>query len=156
MCISVFAIVANGRKVLVGIPEKQDLWKSEWVPGWDMYSRHDLAEALQKWRLPSSYIRVGEHPIKALQRVMVDQLQIDSFTSSPNPKILSYNSASDWYPGKYHWDLVFVYSVRASQRLVKPPWWRELAFVERSRLEGKDFGWNVDLMKDLKLIDGRC
>jgi hypothetical protein len=153
MCVSVFAIVTNGRKVLVGIPEKRDLWKSEWVPGWVMYSKHELDESVQKWRLPSSYLRLGEHPIEALRRVMVDQLQIDSFTSSPNPKILSYYSPSDWYPSKYHWDLVFVYSVRTSQRLVKPPWWRELSFVDKSGLVGKDFGWNADLMRDLKLFD---
>ena len=154
MCISVFAVVVRGGKILLGIPAKHKHWTSEWVPGWLMYSKDELAEAFQQWRLPSSYLVAGEHPDGALRRVMLDQLQIGNFTLTA-PKILSYYSASDWYPGKHHWDLVFVYSVRTDQRLGKPPWWRELAFVDRSRLAGKEFGWNADLMKDLKLFDER-
>ncbi len=151
MCISVFAVIKRGGKVLVGVPKPHKRWKSEWVSGWLMYSDEELDKIYGQTRLPSSYVYEGEHPDQALRRVMRDELRIERF-SAPTDRIISYNSPSDWYPGNFHWDLVFVYNVRTSASPGKLPWWRELVFLGRNELQKRDLGWNQDMMKDLGLV----
>jgi len=118
-----------------------------------MYSREELDEIYKETRLPSSYLFEGEHPDQALRRAMLDELGIKSFSAS-TPKIMSYTSPSDWYPGNSHWDLAFVYRVRTSESPDKKrlPWWRELDFLPAHELKQRNFGWNEDMMKDLGLI----
>ena len=156
MCISVFAIVRPEKRqgVLVGVPKPGERWLSEWVSGWRMYSKEELANIYQQWRLPSGYLEEGEHPDDAVRRVIEDQIHIRRYNVSKNPKIYSYSSASDWYPGKYHWDLVFVYDVmvKSNQPPKSQELWRELHYLEKKELVGKDFGWNSDFMHDLKLV----
>jgi ADP-ribose pyrophosphatase YjhB (NUDIX family) len=143
----------NEQSVLIGIPKRTRRWRADWL-----YSKikHIGPEIFEEWRLPSCYLREGEHPEDAVRRIVREQLGIRRFKISLNPKICSYYSRSDWYPGEKHWDLVFVYRVRFTQsnaptkRSMK--WWRELHFYRKGReLRSKNFGWNVDLMQDLKL-----
>lgn len=148
MCISVFAMLKRGRKVLVGVPEPHELWTSEWIPGWLIYNEAELNEIYKQTRLPSSYLFEGEHPDQALRRVMRDQLEIERF-SVKEPTVMSYTSPSDWYPGNFHWDLVFVYNVKTSASPKNLPWWRELVFLDKNDLRKRDFGWNEDMMKDI-------
>ncbi len=150
MCISVFAVLKRGRRVLVGIPRRHPRWTSKWIPQWLVYPKEELDEIYKQTRLPSAYVLEGEHPDQALGRVMREQLGIRQFSKS-TLRVMSYNSPSDWYPGNFHWDLVFVYRVRTSESPKKPPWWRELAFLERRELRKRDLGWNEDMMKDLRL-----
>src|SRR5439155_11949617 len=99
---------------------------------------------------PSTYLLEGEHPDKAMRRVMRDQLGLRTFTVS-TPRVFSYTWPSDWYPGNDHWDLAFVYPVKISEPIKNLPWWKELRFVDREQLGRTNFGWNDDLMKDLKI-----
>jgi hypothetical protein len=151
MCISVFAVLKQGRNVLVGIPKPHKRWTAEWVSGWLMYSKEELNEIYKQTRLPSSYLFEGEHPDQALRRVMLDQLGIEKFSVSAS-QIMSYYSPSDWYPRNFHWDLIFVYEVGTSVSPRRLPWWRELVFLDRQELRKRDLGWNEDMMKDLKLV----
>ncbi len=151
MCISVFVVAKRGGKILVGIPETNDRWTTEWVSGWLMYSKEEREEQYRKKRLPSTYLWEGEHPDDALRRVMLNQLGIGKFAAS-SPKVFSYLAPSDWYPGNHHWDLVFVYWVRTTESPKRSPWWREVGFVETKKLREEEFGWNGDLMRDLKIL----
>jgi len=158
MCISVFAVVRRtGKKgVLLGLPKQDEKWANEWISAWKTYSEKDLAEAYKTWRLPSSYLREGEHPEEAVRRIMEDQLGIGDYSLSRRrgPRVFSYNSISDWYPGNNHWDLAFVYDVKARGKALKegqtPKWWQELEFVKKKKdFLIKDYGWNDDFMRDL-------
>ncbi len=157
MCLSVFAVVRRpGKKkgVLLGLPKRDDKWASEWISGWKSYSEKELAETLAQWRLPSSYLKEGEHPEEALRRIMEDQLGIGDYSISKKkgPRIFSYTSPSDWYPGNNHWDLAFVYEVRTKglKDGNLPKWWQELEFVKKKKdFLTKDYGWNDDFMRDL-------
>jgi hypothetical protein len=151
MCISVFAIVKRGGRVLVGVPEWSERWTREWISSLLSYSQDERLEAERQTRLPSTYIYEGEHPEDALKRIMNDQLGVKKFSLS-TPKIFSYNSPSDWYPGNDHWDLVFVYRVATSQAPRKRPLWKELVFLDRRALGKRDFGWNNDFVRDLGLV----
>src|SRR5437870_290139 len=108
-------------------------------------------EALLEKRLPSTYLWEGEDPKAALRRIMNDQLQV-SKSRAGGPRVLSYYSPSDWYPGNSHWDLAIVYPVKLLQPVRRPPWWRVLGFVEKSRLRAKQFGWNADFVRDLGIV----
>jgi hypothetical protein len=152
---SVFAEVKrSGKKgVLLGTPKSDDRWTNEWLSSWKSYTEKELSDAYKEWRLPSTYLREGEHPEQALRRIMEDQLQIGDYSlSKKGPRIYSYTSASDWYPGNSHWDLAFVYDVRIRGKGLKdlPKWWNELEFVKKKKdFLSKDYGWNNDFMRDL-------
>ncbi len=151
MCISVFAVVKRGGKVLAGVPKWSARWTSEWISSLLSYPQEERREAERQTRLPSTYIYEGEHPDDALKRIMHDQLGVKKFSASA-PKILSYNSPSDWYPGNDHWDLVFAYQVGISQEPRKRPLWKELDFLDKRELRKRDFGWNNDFVRDLGIV----
>ncbi len=151
MCISVFALVRRGDSYLVGIPAPKERWFSEWVPAWNSYAQGDLDDAFKQWRLPSGYLREGEHPDDCVSRVMREQIGVKRFKVAP-ARVFSYATPSDWYPGKTHWDLVFAYDVVCGGRLRKLPWWKELRFVKRSALQKSNFGWNEDFMVDSGIL----
>ncbi len=150
MCLSVFAIVKRNGSVLVGVPEWSKRWVEEWISSLAAYPENERREAERHTRLPSTYIFEGEHPEAALKRIMNDQLGVKKFSTSP-PKVFSYNSPSDWYPGHDHWDLVFAYEVRISQEPRKRSLWRELTFAGKRDVRKRDFGWNNDFVRDLGL-----
>jgi hypothetical protein len=151
MCLSVFALAERGSEVLVGVPKLHDRWTSEWLLSWQYYGEEELKEALLEKRLPSTYLWEGEDPKDALRRIMNAQLQVSKFRAG-GPRVLSYYSPSDWYPGNNHWDIAIVYPVEVQQPVGRSPWWRELGFVETSRLRAKQFGWNADFVRDLGIV----
>jgi ADP-ribose pyrophosphatase YjhB (NUDIX family) len=146
VCLSVFAVVANSDDaVLVGIPKGADRWQDEWL-----YSKKkENSEIFEQWRVPSGYLMEGEHPEAALARVMREQLGIEKYAVASGPRILSYYSPSDWYPGQSHWDLAFVYRVKIENSQPLKQWWSELEFSKIEKLKEKDYGWNADFMDDL-------
>ena len=150
MCISVFVVARAGDACLLGMPKGRKRWIAEWVPAWGAYPKEDLEAVFRQWRLPSGYLREGEHPDDCLGRVVRGQLGVQGFTSSGS-RVLSYSTPSDWYPGSEHWDLAFVYGVELHGAPKARPWWRELRFVGGTERTHADFGWNDDMMRDLGL-----
>jgi hypothetical protein len=148
MCISVFALVRERGKLLVGVPARGGRWASEWLPSITKNTGKDLDREWAAWRLPSAYICEGEHPGDALERVMRAQLGVESFASS-GPRLFSYSEPSDWYPGNKHWDLAFAYEVVTAQTPSKRPHWRQLAFLGVKELRKRDFGWNNDFVREV-------
>jgi hypothetical protein len=159
MCISVFAIVrrADKKGVLLGLPKQDARWITDRLSAWKNYSEKELTEAYHQWRLPSSYLREGEHPEDALKRIVVDQVGISDYSvSKKGPRVFSYSVPSDWYPGNNHWDLAFVYDVKVKTKGKEiPKWWQELEFVKKKDFREKDFGWNSDFMCDLGLVEDK-
>jgi len=148
MCISVFALVRDGEKLLAGVPKRGGRWASEWLPSITKNTGRDLDKEWSAWRLPSAYIFEGEDPGDALDRVVRAQLGVDEFASS-GPKVFSYAEPSDWYPGSKHWDLAFAYEVTTAQAPSKRPHWKELAFLDAKELRKRDFGWNNDFVLEV-------
>lgn len=157
MCISVFAIVQKGNdkgRFLIGLPKKElDRWHQDWL-----YSKikDPNPETLVLWILPSCYMKSGESPRKALARIMNEQLGIKKFKILPEqPRIVSYYSPSSWYPGNRHWDLAFIYTTVITKGVpenIRQRYWRDLRFVRKGKdIKTKNFGWNSDLMSDLRL-----
>ncbi len=151
MCLSVFAVAKHRGKCLLGVPNRDDRWMTEWIPAWRSYSKEDHEDVFNQRRLPSGYLREGEHPDDCLRRVVREQIGVREFTASP-PKVLSYATPSEWYPGNEHWDIVFAYDVKLHQPVKVLPWWSKLGFMGKAELADAKFGWNDDLMRDLGII----
>lgn len=151
MCLSVFAVVTRGSKVLVGIARPHRAWKTRWLFSWATYTRKELREAYEEKRLPSTYLLEGEDPSQGLRRVMQEQLCASSYKAT-GPRVFSYVSPSDWYPGHDHWDLAFVYDVKFDEPFDSLPWWKELRFEEKSTLDASEFGWNSDFVRDVGVV----
>jgi hypothetical protein len=159
MCLSAFALVRREGKdgVLIGLPKPAGRWLNDWLTSWRVYSKEDLSQAYKEWRLPSCYLRELEAPKDAITRIMNEQLGIARFHISSRARIFSYASPSTWYHGNDHWDLAFAYDVtvgsRAGPGTICRNWWKELRFFgEITDLSRKNFGWNTDFMRDLKII----
>jgi len=146
-CISVFAILERGPKVLVGTPREHPRWQGEWMPQLRMYSKADREQVWHSPRLPSAYLREGENPGDALARVVRGQLRARSFEAT-DVDVSSWTYPSDWYPGHDHWDLAFAFRVKARPPAKPGPWWQELGWQPKP-LRSKDFGWNDDFVRYL-------
>jgi hypothetical protein len=158
MCISVFALVEKGDAVLVGVPKEVKRWRDDWL-----YSKRkeEGTEIFEEWRLPSCYLREGEDPRSALGRIVSEEIGARGhyMVSPENPMVFSYYSPSDSYPGSSHWDLALIYRVRLPKTIsfannkYASRFWKELEYLQRgSELGSKEFGWNTELMADLKLM----
>lgn len=152
LCLSVFALVERqeDQSVLVGIPSNRKRWLSDWLY-WKR--KADGAEVFEQWRLPSLYLKEGEHPRSGLDRIMVRQLGIKKFKLVKPPRIFSFYSPIGWYKGEKHWDFTFVYQIELQETLkLANNWWKQLFFCKKGKeLREKNFGWNNDLLEELNL-----
>jgi hypothetical protein len=152
MCLSVFVVARRGSKVLAGVPRMHERWTREWAPNWLVMDKADAAADLERPRLPNTYVYEREDPAETAARVLREQVGVKKFQVK-GVRVLSYPSVSEsWYPGQPHWDLAFVYDVRAAPPAKTPPWWRELGWMDWRARKGQDWGWNEDLYQDLGLL----
>ncbi|MEM0117768.1 MAG: hypothetical protein QXV32_04920 [Conexivisphaerales archaeon] len=138
-CISVFAVIERERKVLLLRPKQHQRWQ-EWAPNWRLYDEAGISVELSRWRFPSSYVAIGEHPDETLQRIMFSQLGIRNYSAPEGMKLYSFYSPSRRYPGEYHWDYCFLYRVETDGEPVKSEWIDELGYFELERMKEEDFG----------------
>jgi ADP-ribose pyrophosphatase YjhB (NUDIX family) len=119
-CISIFALIRKKEGILFVRPQQNLRWE-EWAPNWSIYDSMSIATEMEKWRLPSSYVKEGESPEEGLRRVMEDQLGASRY-SSEGPVLLNFYEPSRRYPGKMHWDYCFVFEVSMTEEAKKSPW----------------------------------
>ncbi|HLE98119.1 MAG TPA: hypothetical protein VI997_12175 [Candidatus Thermoplasmatota archaeon] len=147
-CISVFAVLRRRGKLLAGRARMGPRWRDEWLPSIRSYAPAEQREVAAQWRLPGAYLLEGEHPERALARVMRTQLGIRAYRIK-SLSVGSWTAKSDWYPGHRHWDLGFVYEVAAEPAKRTPRWWEELDWFGPADLRKLDFGWSDDLVREL-------
>jgi hypothetical protein len=82
MCISTVAVIRRNCKVLLGHTTAHPRWRKEWLTTFQYYSSKELEEAYAELRLPSAYLREGEHPDETLDRIMKDQLGVKKYRTS--------------------------------------------------------------------------
>ncbi len=149
-CLSSFAILQEGKEVLLGVPKEHARWEEEWAPNFGVYDPEEREAEFRSWRFPAAYLYEGEHPDETLQRVVRDQLAIEEFGADATD-VYSFYDSSDWFPGKRHYDLCFVYELVATPPDDIPPWFQRLEMVDVSSLRRSDFG---SAMGDLALAIG--
>jgi ADP-ribose pyrophosphatase YjhB (NUDIX family) len=138
-CISVFGILRSmDGGLLVVRPKKHPKWE-EWAPNWRIYDEASMEMEFKKWRFPSTYVKMGEHPQDAIARVMKDQLEFDDY-SVEYSELLNYYYPSRRYPGNMHWDYCFIYYVKSNVTPKPKPWFSEIRYVSFQVLKEGDFG----------------
>jgi ADP-ribose pyrophosphatase YjhB (NUDIX family) len=143
-CISVFALVMREDAVLALKPKYDPRWVQDWTPSWRIYEPAQLKKELASWRLPSTYVKEGEGPRDALDRVMVDQLGIKSYAADSLP-LENFYEESRRYPGEMHWDYCFIFQVSTKDDVKEQPWLAETRYLNPSELKG-GFGSGQDAL----------
>jgi len=150
-CASSFVLVHHGRKVLAGIPQDHRKWREQWQPNISTYRPQDQEAEFQSWRLPAAFLFEGEHPDDTARRVMRDQIRLPP-RKLERPAIYAFYDRSNWYPGRRHYDLCFVYEIHNSGPREIPAWWERLEFVDPAFLRKQELG---SAMSDLLKVLGR-
>ncbi len=152
-CISSFAIIREGSKLLLVKPLDHPRWLGEWAPNWRIYDPVSLSEEYRRWRFPSTYHFEGEAPEEALGRVMVEQLGLPQYAVT-NHRLKSYFSPSRRFPGEMHWDYCFFFEISLKDPPVGRPWFSAVEFREGSSLRPLEFGSAQGaLLEDLLKVD---
>ncbi len=155
VCVSAFVFVRNRRgDLLLGRPRYDRAWPEKGgLPLWRVREMQRTGE----WVLPASHLLMQEIPERAARRIATDFVGI----SRSRPRWLGVDSsrrATARSAGSgtrrrrvYHWDLCFLYEVRA-ERVPRPPRaWAELRFFPSSAWKRIDIGRaHADLLHYLK------
>ncbi len=149
-CLSSFAILQEDTKVLLGVPKEHTRWEEEWAPNFSAYDPPEREAEFRSWRFPAAYLYEGEHPDETLRRVVEGQLSIEEYGADATD-VYAFYDPSDWFPGRKHYDLCFIYEVVAAPPEAPPPWFQRLEMVEIASLKSNDFG---SAMGDLALTLG--
>jgi len=138
LCLSAFVIVSPpGRPsdVLLGKIDPSGPW---WEIG--ALDPGRARAAAGRWMLPSSQLQFFESPDDAGRRILQEQLNAPKLRLGA-AQVFSETYQSRRHPEQtHHWDLHFVY--RVEWPATDPPHlpaWRELAFVDPSRVARGDF-----------------
>ncbi len=127
-------------------------WDAEWQPNLSVYSPEERANEFRLWRFPAAYLYEGEGPDDTLARMIQDMLGVKRWTVV-RQKDYGFYDPSDWYPGRMHSDLCFVYDVKVAKVPEMPPWFAKLELADPSRMTSRDFGSaQGDLARALKLV----
>ncbi len=123
------------------------------MPSWEHSSKEDLAATMGGALLPSTYLLEGEDPADTLDRIVRKLVGVKRYDlAKDRPLVYSATQESGWYPGHAHWDVAFVYDVKIDalpERI--PPWWRALEWRGPDELRSREFAWNDDLVRALRI-----
>lgn len=139
-CLSVFVLVERDGGLLVGRMAPDDRWEQAWQPNMVHYEGDRYDALFDGLRLPSTYLREGEHPADAAARVWTDQLGLPGTPDLGSPGILSEAAPSRRAPEANHWDVAFLYAVDGPDSLPDPPaHWASLDYAEVDALDAEAF-----------------
>jgi ADP-ribose pyrophosphatase YjhB (NUDIX family) len=151
LCISTFALVSREGLILAVRPKLPEKWEKEWTPNWRLYEPAQLQKELASWRLPSTYVKEGEAPRDALDRVMADQLGIGTYVADSS-SMENFYEASRRYPGEMHWDYCFVFHVSTKEEPKEQAWVAESQYLHPTELKGRLGSAQESLLARLGLL----
>jgi len=130
LCISAFVVIRKGNSILLGRPHAHNAWPQ--MGGFPL--RH--AAAIEKdgsWLLPATHLLMEESPDHAAKRIANQWAGVKgtprfvTFQSHVRPSG-QWKSELRWGRRLNHWDLCFVYELRAHSNPKHNPWWSEIRF----------------------------
>ena len=138
VCISAFIIARKGNSILLARPRGVDAWSEKGgFPTW----RALQLEKEKAWLLPATHLLMEESPDKAAERIAHEWAGIKGkprfmmFQSHTRPSIVGNRK-----PRARHWDLCFVYELKARALPRLKPWWLEMRFVKPSEIRHMNLG----------------
>ena len=139
-CISSFVIARKKDSVLLCKIAQPEIWDERWSLNLDYPERWK-----GRWQIPSSYLKFGEHPDSAAERVVKDQLQARS-TKLSRSLVKSFAAESSSVAGQTHWALCFIYEASLSEDPKLQPWFEDLRYVSLKATLELDFGRGHDMI----------
>lgn len=139
LCLSAFVLLRKADKVYVVRPADDARWKDDWAPNLRIYAPDALARQWGLLRFPAAYLREGEHPDAAVQRVLREQLRLDG-ARILQTRVHSFYGESRRFPGVPHWDLVFVAEAVTQEEPHPGRWVAEGAWRAPATLKAEEFG----------------
>ncbi|MBI2184047.1 MAG: NUDIX hydrolase [Thaumarchaeota archaeon] len=133
-CLSSFVIIRKNDGILLVKIGQPEIWAEKWCLALDHPERWK-----DRWQIPCSYLKFGEHPDQAAKRVMEEQLQIKAYELR-RTLVKSFAAESSIYRGETHWDICFIYEASVSGEPKPQPWFSEIRFIPVSEAQKLDFG----------------
>ena len=133
VCLSTFLVVRRGNDILMGKVRGTKDWPEK--GGFPRYRALQL-EQDDAWLLPATHLQMEEHPDHAAKRIAHEWAGL-----SGTPKFISLQSHVRTSPASRksgkggHWDLCFVYELKAAKAPKLKPWWSQMRFVPRSQIK---------------------
>jgi len=147
VCLSVFLVAKRGNSILVGRVRGTRDWPEK--GGFPRYRAIQL-EHTNAWLLPATHLMMEESPDHAAKRIAREWGGLTGV-----PKFLTIQShirpsTQVRRGGKgNHWDLCFVYELKAAKSPKPRPWWSEMRFVPRSQIGKLKMGrGHLDILKE--------
>lgn len=141
LCLSSFVIARRQGKLLVGRMAKdhEQAWIDRWAPNLAYYEGKRRERLFEGYRLPATYLQVGEDPRAAAQRVFGDQLGFDEDVDVGEVEVSSTSKPSRRSPEAEHWDVFFTVEVQGPPLGEVPDHWAELTYADLDRLAPDEF-----------------
>jgi len=151
VCISVFIIARKGTSILLGRPRGGDTWAEKGgFPAW----RASGLEKDKAWLLPATHLLMEEPPDLAAKRIarqwagLTGTPRFLEFQSHTRPALVGGRNR-----GARHWDLCFVYELKANSVPRLKPWWLEMRFVKPSEIRRMNMGrGHKDILREAGFI----
>lgn len=134
MCVCAFLFVVRDGKLLLGKYADDPRWETLTGLDADRWRTHGRG-----WTLPATHLKFGEAPREAARRIAEDVLGLRGAS------LREAGIESDHYVPKrfphlgMHYDLWLFYEGRVEGDVARPPWYRELSFLDPSKLRAEDF-----------------
>jgi len=135
-CLINYLISRKGDSLLVGKVNGKDqaeYWKKEAIY---LHRPHIWVD---KWFIPCGFLHFGEDPQERANVLVKDMLNAKAKSISLS-KVISYNEASDYYPGYHHWHVDFIYDLEGLKLSKTPVWWDSLEYVPIKELKPNQIG----------------
>lgn len=137
LCISTFIVARKRGSILLGRPREHDAW-----PEKGGYPKRPAAEIGKKgaWLLPATHLLMEESPDHAARRIAHEWAGLPGTPrfimaqSHVRPQTLVHPGHKRSGRPLRHWDICFVYELRARQLPKTKPWWSEMRYLPPARI----------------------
>ncbi|MCS7142922.1 MAG: NUDIX hydrolase [Aigarchaeota archaeon] len=145
LCLSSFVLAMKQDKILLVKINNRDLWYEEFF-----LNKAIPKVWMDKWRLPATHLKIGEHPTDGAKRIVEKQLGVKDYDLRLL-EVQSHTGESSMYKGQLHWDICFVYSAELrgepkANEYVAEVQYRKIDEVGVNDL-GSGHGWVLDQVR---------
>ncbi len=136
LCLSAFVVIREGNSILLGRPHAHNAW-----PEKGGFPKRHAAEIEREgsWLLPATHLLMEETPDRAAKRVAnqwAGVAGVPRFVMVQSHLRPSTNRKSELKSRSRlnHWDICFVYELKAKVKPKLHPWWAEVRFFTPSEI----------------------
>jgi ADP-ribose pyrophosphatase YjhB (NUDIX family) len=126
ICLMAYVVSMKGDSILAATMNGETESKT-WRDRWGMLMHRDRIWK-GKWLVPSGFLRFGEDPKEAANRLLSEMMGM----RNQHPKlanVVTYSQPSKYYLGFHHWHVCFIYEIGEVKVEKVPPWFHAIEYV---------------------------